>query len=386
MIFKHIFPLGALLAASLSAPGAEVALRGDNKLTGEIVSMDEKGTISLVSPISENLLKVKGDEVRSVDFGMPDTSPEIPDQRVELTNGDVLPLEIEGLSSDILKASSPTMGSLNIPRDTVSSIQLGIVPERMVFSGPYGLEGWTRDVNGSRNWNAEGDSFVAQGQGTISRELDLPEKFIVRLKLRWQNHPNFRFTFADPLEPVGKRVDRYFLQFAGAGLEIKRESKGSNRYTPIVLLSRSPDQFGNQVEIEIRVDRNRGLMHLYLDGELEGRYTDPIPDIPTGNGISLVSQAARESEQTVSDIEVLEWDDRGDRHRTEDRGDGENDSLIGRFGERFGGKLTAVNPSEDGPVYVFKSDFQPTPIELPQEEVSTVFLRRWQGHGGSERH
>ena len=377
MISRKLTSPGVLIAFCLSATAAEVALRGDNKLTGEVVSMDEKGTISLVSPISRMLLKVRGEQVEKVDFGNPETLSDIPDQRVELTNGDVLPLKIEELDGDVLKAVSPAMGSLEIPRKVVSSIQLGIVPERMVYSGPDGFGGWIRDVNGSRNWNATGESFVAEGQGTISRELNLPEKFIVRFKLSWRNHPNFRFSFADPLEKVGQRVDRYFLQFAGAGLEIKRESKGkdSNRYTPIVLLSRSPEQFpGNRVEIEIRVDRNRGLMHLYLDGELEGRYTDPIPDIPAGNGISLVSQAARESEQTVSEIEVLEWDDRGDRHRTEDRGDGKNDSLIGRFGERFGGTLTSVNPGEEGPVYLFKSDFQPAPIELPQEEVSTVFF------------
>src|SRR5690606_7343153 len=99
------------------------------------------------------------------------------------------------------------------------------------------------DDKSARNWEVENDRFVAEGQGGVSMSPDLPEKFTIRFNLTWKNHPNFRFTFADPLKTSTERVDRYFLQFGGAGLEIKRESKGEPRYTPIVLLSRTPDQY-----------------------------------------------------------------------------------------------------------------------------------------------
>jgi hypothetical protein len=71
---------------------------------------------------------------------------------------------------------------------------------------------------------------------------------------------------------------------------------------------------------------------------------------------------------------ILEWDDRGDRHRSEERGDGKADSLIGRYGERFGGKLESIRSDGAATVYVFKSDFQKEPLQLPEEEVSTVFM------------
>jgi hypothetical protein len=71
---------------------------------------------------------------------------------------------------------------------------------------------------------------------------------------------------------------------------------------------------------------------------------------------------------------ILDWDDRGDRHQSEERGDGKLDSLIGRYGERFGGNLESIRAVGASTVYVFKSDFQREPLELPEEEVSTLFL------------
>lgn len=299
----------------------------------------------------------------------------IPDQRVRLINGDILPLEVSGMDATVIQARSADMGALDIPRSAVDSIQLGIVPQKVVYSGPEDFQGWIRDDSGSRNWTVTDNEFFAEGQGTVSRKPDLPEKFIVSFDLHWSHHPNFRFSFADPLLPGDQRSDRYFLEFNGAGVNVKRESTTGARYTALVLLSRSPEQFPDQkISVEIRVDRSRGLVQLYLNGHFEGRYSDPVPNIPSGSGISLYSQAPRESEQKVSRIRVKEWDDRGDRHRSEERGNGKQDSLIGRYGERFGGMLSGIREGAEGSVYLFKSDFQEEIIELPESEVSTLFF------------
>jgi len=360
---------------------AEVETIGDGRLTGELVAMDLEGVITLVTPVSEKPLKLKSDRVSTVDFGMENNPGQVPDQRIRLINGDVLPASIEYLDDNTLRAKSPYLGNIDIPRSVVDSVQLGIAPQKLVFGESEDFEGWQRGSRDSRDWKIENGNLSVSGQGEISRKIDLPEKFVIRFDLIWNNNPNFRFTFADPLEGKSERVDRYFLQFGAAGLEIKRESTGENRYTPILMLSRRPDQFaGNRLKIEIRVDRTRGRLHLYLNDELEGRYTDPVPNIPRGSGISLASRAPSETEQTVEDLEVLVWDDRGDRHRAEARGDGKKDAIIGRYGERFGGRLISINDGEEGKVFLFKSDFQNEPLALPEVEVSTVFFG-----GGSEK-
>ncbi len=372
--FRRIAACAAILSP-LPLPGADVSLTGEAKLTGELVAMDKDGIITLVAPISEKPLKIDGRQLQQVDFGVSEDKAIVPNQRVELINGDILPVRIDSLDDSHLRVGSPDLGELQIPREMVSSIQLGVVPEDMIYSGPESLDGWTGVTNGARSWSFEEGRFYATGQGTLSRNDVLPEKFILRFDLNWVGHPNFRLYFADPLSQTGERVDRYFMQFAGGGVEIYREAKDTNRPIPIVVLSRGPDRFpGNRLEIELRVDRTSGQIQLYLGGQLEGRYNDPIPGIPKGSGLALASQSPRESGLSVGGIKISSWDDQGDRHRTEDRGEGESDALIGRYGERFGGRLTEVRDDGDGVVYYFQSEFQKEPLQLPEDEVSMVFL------------
>ena len=367
--------MAANILLGVSAGAADVTLTGDGKLTGEVVAMDGSGTITLVSPFSSEPLLVNGSQVRSVDFGITEDGSAVPDQRLELVNGDILPIRVEGLNDTMLLAASPDLGSFSVPREIVDSVRLGVVPERVVYDGTDNTDGWIRDPGGARNWEIGNGRYLVTGQGMISRDLALPEKFIVRFQLDWNSHPNFCIFLAGPSTPPTERANRYYLQFSGSGFEIRREMMGNARYTPIALLSRTPEQFpGSSLKVEVRVDRKAGILKLYLNGQLEGRYTDPVADVPNGGQIAMLSQAPQDSEQTVSGLEILEWDDRADRHRSEDRGDGKTDSLIGRYGERFGGSLTRILKGESGMVYLFKSDFQKEPVELPEQEVSTVFF------------
>jgi hypothetical protein len=111
-----------------------------------------------------------------------------------------------------------------------------------------------------------------------------------------------------------------------------------------------------------------------IDGENEGFHSDPVGDPPTGGGISIVSSAANNSEQRVQGLEVFHWDADGDRHRTEERGNAEQDALISRDGDRMEGGLLEIRAAADGPELVFRSDFLEEPAVLPEEDVSTVFF------------
>ncbi len=357
--------------AASTAMAADVSLKGEGKLTGDVTAINADGTITLVSPFSGKPLLLKGDQVEKVDFGSPPDKVNLPDQRLELTNGDVLPVKVTSMEEGLLRVECLALGPLAIPREAVSSLQLGIIAEKQIYSGPGDFSGWQRAKGTEGAWESEEGKFLAKGHGTLSRDVGLPEKFILRFSFEWQNHPNFQFVFAEG----GKGVaDRYLLEFGGSGLGLFRESPKRAR-TVIVLLPRGVEQFAQKrINVEIRVDRSRGLLELSINGELEGRYTDPIQPFPDGTGVSLVSRSSRESGQRIGEIRILEWDDRGDRHRSEERGDGRSDSLIGRFGERFGGKLEGIRNDGAQRVYLFKSDFQKDPLILPEEEVSTVFL------------
>ena len=363
-----------------AATGADLTLRGKGKLSGEFVSMGGDGVITLLSPISKEALKVDAGAVEKVDFGVAGFSVELPNQRIHLVNGDVIPARVMSLDGGRMVVDSPHLGELEIPRGAVDSIKLGISPEKLVYSGPNGFKRWNKESGGSDGWEFKEKRMVASGNGVVTSGFELPDEFLIRFRCEWSGSPHLGIAFADTLEKTGREANRYLLEFSDAGFQLQRESPGKRRPIPIALLGRKPSEFaGRAVEIEIRVDRARGRLHLYLDGKLEGRYTDPIPDLPEGSGISLISKNRGRGTQSVGWLEIAEWDEETDRYRSEERGDTGEDSLIERYGARFSGRLESIKPLGEVMVYRFKSDFQKQALELPEKEVSVVFMKSVSG-------
>jgi hypothetical protein len=352
-----------------------LSLANDSRISGTIRSIRENGSLVIETPLSTEPLEIRGEAVRSVSFSGQPGEFSAPPTRIELTNGDVLPVEIRSMDEKNLMAESPLTGPLTIPRNSIRSLQMGMVDSRVIYSGPDGIEGWKSDAGRAMAWGFEGGNLKITGSGRISRKLEVSENFIVRFTLSWDRNPGFHFSFADSLQPISEKSDRYYVTFSSAGLEIKRESSQGPRYPSLATINRGPETFaGNKVKVELRVDRKRKLIYLYLNDQFEGRYIDPSSVSPPDGGVSLTSTSNQGAEQQVSEIEVLEWDPSGERHRTEERGDVKQDALIASDAARFGGKLVSIRPSEEGPLFSFKSDFGDDLIELPESQVSTVFF------------
>lgn len=374
--------MAVLLQAGFLAMGwgADISLDFGGKLTGEVRAMDDDGTITLASDLSAEDLLLSGGKVLKVefaeDFAEEDEVGEAPGARLELTNGDVLPVESISMGMDgALILESPAMGRVEIARGRISSLQLGIHPQKVIYSGTSSLEGWTAGDRGGNGWEVEDDTFKAESAATIMRDVDLPEKFIVRFSMEWAAQPNFQLRFADPLQKDETGVNRYHIGLGGGGLGIFREMEGSREVKPIMVSNRASTGFpGNRLDVEVRMDRSRGVIHMYEDGVLAGRYSDPMGNIPVGSGISLVSKSPRQSGIRIDRLEVLAWEDRADRHRSEERGDPGKDSMIGRFGERFSGRLEEIREEGGEKVFVFQTDLMEQPLLLPEGEVSTVYF------------
>ena len=129
---RRVAAIAALI--SLPAYAADISLTDGCKLTGEVLAMDGQGTITLASPISKEPLLLVGEKVKHVGFeSTAGKVAKIPGQRVELINGDVLPVTISKLDDGAMTVISPDMGEMRIPRDLLSSVQLGIFEERLVY-------------------------------------------------------------------------------------------------------------------------------------------------------------------------------------------------------------------------------------------------------------
>jgi hypothetical protein len=284
---------------------------------------------------------------------------------------------IEGFDDRKLTVVSPEAGRLEIPREALRSLQLGIAERKVVYAGPKNLEEWAGEGD-VRNWSFERASLVANGQATATKKFKLPEQFVLGFTLQWQAKqmpPNFEVYFADPLKVKGEASDRYFLRFNSAGLEIKREVSKGKRYHTIVQLNRTPNQYPDrQLKVEIRADRRGSRMRLFLNGEPEGEFFDPIAPVPSGSAVTFVCNTQTGNPHEISNISILELDDSSIRHRAEDRGDPKNDSLISREDDRWGGRLMEIRKAEEGTMFRFKSDFQNDLVEIPEDVVSTVFF------------
>jgi hypothetical protein len=374
--------LGGVFVLPLAADDVTLS-DGGAQLAGNVLSINDAGVVELDSELSREPLRIKGAAVEKILFARKVAAPDHPGAVLELNNGDILPVVIESLDEETLTVLSPDAGKLEIPRKSLSSIQLGVEHRKVVYAGPRSLEEWNSGDGDFKNWEYKNRSFVADGSATASRKFALPERFVLRFTLKWQDRqtPNFKIHFADPLLAMGEACDRYFLQFGSAGLEIKREASDGKRYNTVVLLNRTPREFPDrELEVEIRVDRKASRLTLYLNGEPEGEFMDPIASIPRGSGVTLSCNGQSGNVQEISDIEILELDDSRGRHRSEDRGDPENDSLISREDDRWGGRLVDIRADDEGTLlYRFKSDFQDDLLEIPAAEVSTIFFASSKG-------
>lgn len=352
-----------------------IALAGEGRLSGTVRSISAEGVVELESPLAAEPVLLHAEAVRKVTFSDDEEKGKVPASRVELNNGDVLPVEIESLDEKELTAVSPVAGRLVIPRSALKSLLLGIHPDRVIYPGKKSLEDMKPEGAQAENWSFDEGVWTVDGPGRMVKKLDPLKQFVTRFTLEWHNNPAFQFYFADPLLPQHQASDRYYFQFTAAGIEIKRESSKGRRFISLMALNRRPDQYaGSRLKVEIRVDRGNSLLYLFLNDEPEGRFSDPSESPPEGGGIAFSSTAGNEAQLSISGVEIAEWDRNGDRHRTEDRGDVRTDAMIEKQGDRFGGRLLSIKPGPEGPVFSFKSDFQEAPIELPESEVSTVFF------------
>ncbi len=380
-VLVSLLVLSGLLAAD------EIRLVGDESLSGNILSLNGDGTLELASPLASEPIRLKSGAVEEVVFSPQKDGPEKATGRLELINGDLLPVTLTQIDRDHLTVDTEYAGKLIVPRKIVKSLQLGIHQSKMLYSGPQTAEEWNLGGEANPTWRLEDQGLISNGLAHGARNFDLPEKFTIAFTLKWQGDPSFQMSFADPLGAKGKAADRYILQVGINGLEIKREAAQGHRFSTVILSNRTPDEFqDDSVDIQIKVDRKSSHLQLWLNGELEAAGIDPMATPPPDGGITITSEANDGHQVEFRNLRVSDFDDAPERHLAEKRGEGDHDSLISRDEERWGGELLATQQSSQGLVFFFKSDFQPSPLELPESAVSTLFFAEGPAPASEEKH
>ncbi len=375
-ITRALLPL--LAAGVLAAPADdEVVFDDDSGLRGTIESLEEDGRLLLSSPLAHEPLELRVERVRRVIFSTSSQPPaDSYDSLVMLANGDLFGCDLTGIDADAVRARTGFAGELAIPRDAIHTVQLGVRPRKLLYRGPEDIAGW--DMKGG--WRLEHDRFIAESSGTLAQEFDTPDSFSLRFRVRWRSSPSLEVHFADEnLKPsAGAKTNRYVLRFNPGGFELKREQDDpARRDPPMVQIPREPSSFSDSaVEIDLRVDRKLNQVHLYLNGEHEGRFPDPFKTSPAGGGLLFRSGHGGDDNLIIDRIELREWDASADRHRSEERGDISQDAIILRDGQRGPARIVALHPGEDGGSIEFKSPHLPKNDRLPAADISTLFFAR----------
>lgn len=366
-------------AAFPSGRADEVVFSDDSGLNGKITALLEDGRLVLSSPLSHDPLELRADRVKRVVFAPKDPASDSHDALVQLANGDLFPCDLTAIDATTVRTRTSFAGDLAIPRSAIHTVQLGMRPRKLLYRGPSGAEGW--DMRGG--WRLENGRFIAESGGTLSRQFDAPESFSLRFRVRWRSSPDLTVHFADEGLKSGGKSNRYVLRFNPSGFELKREQdEEGRRDPPMIQVLREPSTFSNSMaEIDLRLDRKMHQVHFYVNGEYEGRFPDPLGGSPMGGGLLFRSGLGGDETLQIDQIELREWDASADRHRAEERGDGTQDAIILRDGQRGPARILGLHPDADGGDIEFKSPHLPKNERLPVSEISTLFFARSDGEG-----
>jgi hypothetical protein len=378
--------IAGLTMASLTATRAndQVSLKNGDLFFGKVIALTG-GLIELQTPHSESPLKIVNEDLIRLNFSGANAeskaTEELPknSQELFLRNGDSIPGEVVGLTSTHLSFQTWFTGLLEIPREQIDSVFFGVTPQRNVFRGPVGIEGWSQGNNG--RWRYEDGTLTSRDKGFIGRDLQLPKNFIFSTEISWESSPNIRIHLCteDPEPQDDGTSNSYLLNLNSGGIQVKRVmpagARGPKFQTLITSSQNLQNMSSKSCQIELRVDRTKKILQLYLDGEKLGQGVDPT-ESPEGSSLLLESLSSGSSDNNVSNIMVHEWDTTTQLLRREPRAEDELDTLSVDDGDRFSGKIISYDPTLPTKPFTVKTPLSPDPISIPLENCAVMYFTK----------
>lgn len=361
------------LLLACGAHADEVHLGTQGKISGKIEQITANRDITLTTPLSPEKLQFQGDSFQSIRFDEQKAPANRCNNIIYLKNGDVIPVNVDRMDEKGLAFEMPWSAKLTAPRTAIDSLHFGTSENTMLYAGPN-----PDDWELGKTWKYD-NGLVSQSWGHTHREFEsLPDRYIFSFKVAWTGNAGIKCLFASTSADGNSATDGYFLQFNSGGLELKRQSSGSRKYTSLATFNElTPDSLDdNEMNVEIRMDRSNRLLQLAINGkQLRNNIIDPMETgpIPTGEIISFISTNGSDDRHTISDIRITTWGSASAEARLEKRSDTKTDVLFDVESNRSSGQLKSIQPGKDLQV-LFENPHDPAPKPLPASKVAVIYF------------
>jgi hypothetical protein len=378
-----LITLITLIPVLSSAEGDRIVLKNKDQFMGKVIALKD-GLIELSTPHSDVPLNVLNQDLEHLGFaadqqGGDEEELQKDPHHLSLRNGDHFPGKVVNLNETHLGFETWFAGILQVPRDMIDSVTFGVSPQRTVYQGPHNIDSWPQKP--TKPWTLRDDALVSRSTGLIGRNIPLPANFIFSSTIKWETSPNLRIHLCnEKASPAGNEVgDGYMVVINSVGIQVQRadlERTEGTKYKTLITHSSSLGEIpGKQIRLELRVDRQSRTLQLYLNGQKLEHGNDPA-QAPEGTALVIESLSSVESNITISNIIVQEWDTVTEPTTREPRADNDSDTVSVDDGDRFSGKITGFDPAKPGQPFIVKSPLSPDPIEIPSRNCAAMYFSR----------
>lgn len=226
--------------------------------------------------------------------------------RLQFFNGDILNGDLIALTGKKLIFNSWFAGRLTGPRPALKSIWFFDHGTKVVYAGPTtGTAGW--NVYPPNAWVSTNGFLRGGPNAFLGRQLNLPAKARIEFQATWQGAFNLTVSF------YSSNHERHNYISRGYQMTLSRGNANLNRGGPgpgMAMLGHSSTPVSNglrPVQYEIRVDKEKAVIALLMDGRLVHRWTDAngFAGRDTDLGLSFLN---RSQSISLGKIRVSEWD------------------------------------------------------------------------------
>lgn len=402
---KHSL-LTAFLLSSLCTLHAEEDLlnfKNSDTLHGQFGGFNGEGKMVWQNQQATEAITFDTAEIRRVIFNKGLLTKQFThNNSITLVNGDILPCEILSISEKLVSIRTDYAGNLNIPREQVHSCDVHPHGQQILYQGPFIKENWDvldfddKEDEKKLSWEYSNFSWFNDGTaGAIkNKKLELPDSFRMTFKAEMGRYSNVCVVFhADFQVPEIKDEENKKKQLAnpdkiassfGSCIVLRINSSATNlsQYTfdadgkPVVnkvattsgssSARYSSDDYEDS-ELELRVDRLKGLVSTYTDGELVAQWN--LSDIgykAKGSGLGFVNLYNSNSRiARLSNIIVSPWN--GIRDSALSLQNEQRDIILLTNGtDRFSGEIMKLEEK----VVTLKGPY--AEMEIPTEQIKSL--------------